>query len=69
MTLIDAYDDRHNDAIRWGNDGPDVAPDIALVEGAVAEEQRMPHAEDEEVADADGVVVGLLEMLAEGRLC
>ena len=68
MTLIDASDDRHIDGIRWDSDELEVALDIALVGGDATGEQRMPHAEDEEEAGADGVVVGSQEILAEERL-
>lgn len=56
MTLIDAYDDRHNGVIRWDNGAVDVALDIVLVEGAVVEGQGMLHAEGGEEAGADGVL-------------
>lgn len=68
MKLIDAYDDRRNDVIRWGSDELDVALDIALAEGAAAEGQRMPRAGDEEEAGADAAAVGSREMVAEERL-
>lgn len=68
LTLIDASDDRHNDGIRWDSDELEVALDIALVGGGATGEQRMIHAEGEEEAGADGVVVGSREILAEERL-
>lgn len=69
LTLIDAYDDRHNDVIRSDSDELDAALDMAFVGGVAAEEPRTLHAEDEEEAGADEVVVGSREILVEEMLC
>lgn len=68
LTLIDAYDDHHNDVIRSDSGVLDAALDIALVGGVAAEEQRMLHAEDEEEAGADEGLVDSREILAEEML-